>query len=213
MHRAVGTLAAQGTDQFLDIGTGIPHPPNLHEAAQAAAPRARVLYVDNDPIVLTHARALLTSTPQGVTRYLHADLRDPRAILDSPVLRDTLDLTRPVCLSLLGILHFLPDDDGPHQIVRRLVDALAPGSHLMLSQATGDFDPGTWEQVVEIHRTGGIPAQVRSKTEVTRFFDGLDLLAPGVVPVHRWNPGSGTGAHPALTDAQISVYAGVARKP
>ncbi|WP_261566957.1 SAM-dependent methyltransferase [Frankia gtarii] len=212
MVRATSYLAAEvGVRQFLDIGTGIPTSPNLHEVAQAAAPDARVVYADNDPIVLAHARALLASTPQGRTAYLDADLRDPARILTAAELRNTLDLTRPVAVSLIAILHFVPDGDAdPYAIVRLLVDALAPGSYLVLTHATGDFDPAALEMVAKYQKRG-ITAQARTRLEIARFFDGLELVEPGVQVVHRWRPDP--TAPSELTDAEVSIYGALARKP
>lgn len=215
LRRAVHYLAAEaGIRQFLDIGTGLPTSPNVHEVAQAVAPDARIVYVDNDPIVLTHARALLTSSPAGRTRYIDADLRDVDAILDSPELRETLDLDRPVALLLIAILHFIGDDDDPAGIVSRLLDALPPGSHLALSHLTGDYDPGAWAGVAAVYRKSGVTMQVRSKPEIERFFHGLELVEPGVQSLPRWRPEPvGVGSADAVTDAQVSVYGGIARKP
>jgi hypothetical protein len=209
MIRATRFLAGdRGIRQFLDIGTGIPTSPNLHEVVQEIAPDTRVVYVDNDPIVLTHARALLTSSPAGRTAYLDADLRDPGRILDSPELTETLDLTRPVALSLISIFPFIPDSDGPLDILRTLLDALPAGSYLALTHATADFDPA-FEASASAYRNRRIPNQLRSRAEVERLFLDLDVLPPGVDLVHRWLPDP---AHANLTDADVSVYGGIARK-
>ncbi|MBL7489724.1 SAM-dependent methyltransferase [Frankia sp. AgB1.9] len=222
LRRAIRFLAAEaGVDQFLDIGTGIPTSPNLHEVAQQITPRARVLYVDNDPIVLAHARALLTSHPEGATAYLDANLLDPGRILDSDEVRDTLDLTRPVGLSLIAVLHFLPDDTDPHGIVATLLDALPPGSYLTITHATADFARAQADQAAKIYRALGIPAQTRSRDEVASFFDGLELVDPGVVVAHRWRPGVGSDvpeqpdghSEGPLTDADVSCWAAVGAKP
>jgi hypothetical protein len=210
MVRAARYLAAEaGVRQFLDIGTGLPTSPNLHEVAQGEAPEARVVYADNDPLVLTHARALLTSTSAGRTAYVEADLADPESILGCPVLADTLDLSRPVALSLIAILHFFPDEKEPYAIVSRLMDALPAGSYLMLSHATGDFDPAV-SRVADSYRAQGIAGQLRSRVEVARFFDGLELVDPGLVVAHRWRPDTMVEK---LTDAPVSIYGAVARKP
>ncbi|MFD7663509.1 SAM-dependent methyltransferase [Streptomyces sp. NPDC059788] len=209
MHRSTRWLATEaGIRQFLDIGTGIPTQPNLHQVAQEAAPDARIAYVDNDPIVLRHAEALMTSTEQGRTTYLHADVTDPQSILDDEELSTVLDLSRPVALSLNALLHFVPDAKHPYAIVQSLVDALAPGSFLALSHCTGDFLPGIWNLLVDIYAEQKIDAQVRSKEEVLRFFDGLDLVSPGVEVAHRWMPDTPT----SLKDVEVSLYAGVAMK-
>ncbi len=213
MHRATRWLAQEmGIRQFLDVGTGIPTEPNLHQVAQGVSRDARIVYADYDPIVLAHAQALLRSTPEGRTAYIQADVRDPEKILATPELRETLDLTQPVALSMIALLHFVPDEAGPYDIVSRLVDALPSGSHLVLTHCTPDFDPETWENVVRIYREGGIPAQVRSRAEFTRFFDGLELVEPGVEVPHRWRPEPGD-PFGDVTDAEVSLYVGVARKP
>jgi hypothetical protein len=222
LRRATRFLAAEaGIRQFLDIGTGIPTPPNLHEVAQQVASESRIVYVDNDPIVLVHARALLTSRPEGATAYLDADLRDPGRILRSEEVRGTLDLTRPVGLSLIAILHFLPDDTDPYGLVATLLDALPSGSYLTISHATADFAGPLADEAAEVYRARGIPAQARSRAEVAGFFDGLDLVAPGVAVAHRWRPDEAgdRAERPAgredipLTDVDVSCYAGVGRKP
>ncbi|CAL9336269.1 hypothetical protein SUDANB32_00170 [Streptomyces sp. enrichment culture] len=145
MHRAAAWLADRGVDQFLDIGTGIPTEPNLHQIVQRVVPAARIVYVDNDPVVLRHAEALLVSSPEGATEYVQADVREPGEILRHA--RDVLDLSRPVALSLIALLHFLPDDQDPQGIVRELVDALPPGSHLVLSHAASDLHSDLARQV------------------------------------------------------------------
>ncbi len=211
LRRAVQYLAEDaGIRQFLDIGTGIPTSPNVHEVAQAINPAARIVYVDNDPIVLAHARALLTSTPEGKTAYIDADLRDVNAVLGAPDLRETLDLNQPVGLLLFGVMHLLPDSDDPHAITARFLDALPSGSYLALSHLTGDFDPEAWEKVAAVAREhANATMRVRSKQDIERFFDGLQLVDPGVQPLHHWRPES----FPEVTDVQVSAYGGVARKP
>ncbi|MEV0720380.1 SAM-dependent methyltransferase [Asanoa sp. NPDC050611] len=212
LRRVVRHLAAEaGIRQFLDIGTGIPTSPNVHEVAQAVTPEARVVYVDNDPMVLAHARALLSGSVQGRTEYLDADLRDVDKLLASPALRATIDLDQPVGLLLIAIMHFVGDDDDPYAIVARLLDALPSGSYLALSHLTGDFDPAAWEGVAAVYRRSGVTMQVRAKPAIERFFDGLDLVDPGVQVLPAWRPDAGAGAPP--TDTQVSVYGGLARKP
>jgi SAM-dependent methyltransferase len=211
LRRVVTHLAAEcGVRQFLDIGTGIPTSPNVHEVAQAVAPDARIVYVDNDPIVLAHARALTAGTPQGRTEYLDADLRDVERILGAPGLRATLDLRRPVALMLVAVLHFVEDCDKPHDLVRGLLDALPPGSYLALSHLTGDFDPAAWERVSAVYARDGVVMRVRSRDEIAAFFDGLDLLDPGLSVVTRWRPDAEVDRR--ATDTQVSVYGGVALK-
>lgn len=192
-----------GIRQFLDVGTGLPTSPNLHEAAQQIAPECRILYVDNDPIVLAHARALLTSSPEGTTAYLDADLRDPEAILDSPEFRATVDLGKPTALTLIAIMQMFEDEDEAHHLVRRLLEPLAPGS--VLAMTIVPDDPEVAAGSAE-YRAQGLPMKVRGKAEAERFFDGLDLVAPGVTRSTLWRP-----EHPGT--GENHMYAGVAVKP
>ncbi|MEU6535287.1 SAM-dependent methyltransferase [Streptomyces sp. NPDC047000] len=207
MNRACRLLAERGIRQFLDIGTGIPTAPNLHQVVQEIAPGARVVYVDNDPIVLRHAEALLRSTPDGVTRYIEADAREPGRIIEEA--RKVLDFEQPIALSMVALLHFLSDEHRPHDLVKGFLAALPPGSHLVLSHVTGDFAPETWDKIVGIYRDSGVPAQVRSRAEFARFFEGLELLEPGVQVATDWYPEPGRGPH----DGRVPLYVGVARKP
>ncbi|MFF5854062.1 SAM-dependent methyltransferase [Streptomyces sp. NPDC012751] len=210
MHRATRWLAAQGVRQFLDIGTGIPTEPNLHQVAQQVAPDARVVYCDNDPIVLAHAAALLRSAPQGVTEYLQADVRDPDAIIEGA--GRILDLGRPVALSLVALLHFITDEDGAHDLVSRLLAALPSGSHLMMTHATADFTPEESAAATEKLKAAGITLALRSREAFTRFFAGLELIDPGVEVVHQWHPELGEPV-PGQDDGVIPGYGAVARKP
>jgi SAM-dependent methyltransferase len=210
MQRAVRTLTEDyGVRQFLDIGAGIPASPNMHEIAQQIAPETRVAYVDNDPIVLTHARALMSSTPEGATCFLDADFRDPKSIIDNPRLREVIDFTQPVALSLIAILHFVRDSEDPQGLVRQYMDALTPGSFLVLTVFTGDNDPVRVAGVSHEYNARGIPLQVRDKAETEAFFEGYDLLDPGVALVHRWRPDANAAA---IRDQDIAMYAGVAVK-
>ena len=209
LARAVRYLAEEaGIRQFLDIGTGIPTANNTHEVAQEAAADARVVYVDNDAMVLAHARALLTSVPEDVTTYLDADLREPDEILAGAA--RLLDFGQPVAVLLIGILQLIPDVDDPYGIVARLVDAVAPGSWLAVYHPASDIDQDrVGEAVRRVNaRTAG-STTLRSHAEITRFFDGLRLLEPGLVQVHQWQPGS------VIPDVgePIAAYAGLARKP
>ncbi|WP_433203150.1 SAM-dependent methyltransferase [Dactylosporangium sp. CS-047395] len=204
LARTVKFLAEAGVRQFLDIGTGLPTSPNVHEIAQGIAPESRIVYVDNDPIVLTHARALLTSAPEGRTAYVDATLQEIKGEF-----WEHLDRDRPVALLLFAILHFVDDDDEPYELVRRLMAALPSGSYLVLSHITADFEPEEWGRFAAIMRAQGITTRLRDKAEVTRFFDGLELVDPGVVPILQWRP----DATAPLTDAQAALYGGVARKP
>jgi len=213
LGRAVRYLAGEaGISQFLDIGTGVPTSPNVHEIAQGIEPRARIVYVDNDPIVLAQARALLTTGPEGRTAYIDADLRDIDAILGSADLQRTLDLSKPVGLLLIAVMHFIPDEDDPWTLAARLLAALPSGSYLALSHLTGDFDPAAWAGVVAVYRRSGVTMQVRPKPDVERFFAGLDLIDPGVVSLPQWRPDPSDVGRPP-SDAAVSVYGGVARKP
>jgi len=205
LARAVRHLADEaGVRQFLDVGTGLPTVDNTHEIAQQAAPDARVVYVDNDPLVLVHAHALLTSTPQGVTDYLDADLHDPDAILEGAA--RTLDFTRPVGLMMLGILGHVPDDELARSLVRRLLAALPSGSFLTLSDGT-DVSQARQAAHRRYNSSGADPYHLRSPERLERFFDGLELLEPGVVPVTQWRPEN--SPFPAAT---VTTYGGVGRK-
>ncbi|MGW2518535.1 SAM-dependent methyltransferase [Streptomyces sp. NPDC001617] len=210
MQRAARYLAEQGIDQFLDIGTGIPTSPNLHEVAQEVIPSARVVYVDNDPIVLAHAGARLTGTPQGRIAYLHADMHDPDAVFGSAELNDTLDLGRPVGLSIIAVLQFVLDDEKAYDLVRRYLRPLAPGSFLALSTVTTDSSPKPIGSVVAEYTKRGMPARNRTKDEVQPFFDGLRLVEPGVTLVHQWKPLPGTEGD--VKDSDVAMYGGVALK-
>ena len=210
LRRAVRWLAAEaGVRQFLDIGTGIPTTGNVHEVAQEVAPKARVLYVDNDPIVLAHARALVPGTNSGAVEFILADLRQPEAILADPAVTRTLDLGQPVGLVLVGIVHHLRDADDPRRILAALLDPLASGSYLVLSQSSGDFDPEAMARLAAVSEQGGIPNVPRSLADTERFFTGLELVEPGLVPLAAWRPDPGTGADPR----GVYAYGGVARKP
>jgi S-adenosyl methyltransferase len=208
LARAVRYLAEQeGIRQFLDIGTGLPTANNTHEVAQAAAPAARVVYVDNDPMVLAHARALLASTPEGATAYLDADLREPAAILAGAA--DLLDFRQPVAILLIGILQLIPDADDPHAIVARLARAVPSGSWLAVYHPASDIDQErVAEAVRRVNARSAGSTTLRTHAQVARFFDGLQLLEPGLVQVHRWRPGSAAPDN----GEQIAAYAGLARK-
>jgi O-methyltransferase involved in polyketide biosynthesis len=211
LGRAVRYLAAErGIRQFLDIGAGLPAAGNVHEVAQRTAPESRVVYVDRDPMVIAHARALLTSRPEGRAGYVQADLRDPEAILGDPVTRETIDFNQPVALILAAVLHHVQDEDDPGKIVAALVDALPLGSFVVASHATGEHDRAGWAAVERGYRAAGMPAQLRDSDEFARLaFAGLEMVPPGVVPVSEWRPDSG-GPRPA--PAEVSVYGGAACK-
>jgi SAM-dependent methyltransferase len=210
LGRAVRYLARDaGVRQFLDIGTGIPSAGNVHDVAQEIAPESRVLYVDNDPIMLAHARALMSGTSQGSVAFIQADLREPETILGDPAVAGTLDLAEPDGLVLNGVMHHLRDDDDPCRIVATLVDALAPGSYLVLSQSTPDFDPDAMGALAAASEQGGIPNVPRSLADTEPFFAGLKLVEPGLVPMATWRPDPGTEQDPR----SVYAYGGVARKP
>ncbi|UED88544.1 SAM-dependent methyltransferase [Streptomyces profundus] len=218
MRRAVRFLVAEcRITQFLDVGSGVPAAPNLHEIAQAQEPSSRVAYVDTDPIVLAYADSLLTSSREGRTACLAADLTEPAAVFAALEKDGCLDLARPVGLSLHAVLHFVTDAQDPYAVVDGLLARLAPGSYLSVSHCTGDFAAEPWREVMDLYRGWGTPTQVRSRAAVLRFFDGLELVDPGLVVAHRWRPepvgGPGLVGGPELVaDAHASLYAGVARK-
>ena len=206
LGRAVRYLAGEaGIRQFLDIGTGIPTASNTHEVAQEEAPTARVVYVDNDPVVLTHARALLTSGPEGVTDYVDADLRDTERILAQAA--ETLDFSAPLAVMLVSVLHVIPDRDDPPAIVARLMDAAAPGSFLCISHPASDIDPAAAEAASRYNALAGQPARLRDRADVEHFFDGLELVEPGVVPLPQWRPRTEPEAR-----TRAAAWGGVARK-
>jgi hypothetical protein len=209
LARAVHFLVTEaGIRQFLDIGTGLPSANNTHQVAQAAAPESRVVYVDNDPIVLNHARALLTSSPEGRTAYIDADLRDTGPILERAA--DVLDFGQPVAVMLLGILQGIPDQEEPGAIIARLMDAVPSGSYLALTQIAGDVAADEVAKGVQRYNDqAAAPVAARTHGEVGRFFSGLDLVEPGVVQVHRWRAGAGDVG----SGRNLAIYAGVGRKP
>jgi hypothetical protein len=210
LGRAVRYLAGEArVRQFLDIGTGIPNGDNVHAVAQKTAPTSRIVYVDNDPVVLAHAHTLLQSTPKGVTAFLHGDLRDPDDIVSEAAA--TLDFTKPVAVMLVAILHFLDDEDGPYDIATRLMEAMSPGSYLVISHGAADIDA---ENMAEIARRLSERSREtfvwRSWPDVSRFFDGLELVEPGLVPVDQWRPDD---QPPSGVDRAVPFYGGIGRKP
>ncbi|WP_051580838.1 SAM-dependent methyltransferase [Pseudonocardia acaciae] len=211
MHRVGRFLAAErGIRQFLDIGTGIPTQPNLHEIVQEVAPDAHIVYVDNDPIVLAHARALMTSTPEGRTAYISADMREPEAILGAKELRETLDMSRPVGLMLIGMLHFIEDDDEAFEVVRRVVDVLPSGSFFAATIATDEFAPEPLAKLREQYYAHGETLTWRTKDQAHQFFEGFELEEPGLVQMHKWRPDSVDIGE--IDDADICMYGAVGRK-
>ncbi|WP_051971267.1 SAM-dependent methyltransferase [Kitasatospora azatica] len=208
LQRAVRFVADQGIDQFLDIGTGIPTAGNTHEVAQQVAPQARVVYIDNDPIVLAHARALMAGPGHGATSVIQADLRDPAEILADPRVREALDFDRPIALMLVAVLHFVDEEQDPYGIVATLLDALAPGSYLILSHATADFDPpARAEAGKEIYRKATAQVSPRTREQLERLVAGLELAEPGLVVLPKWRPESAEAA-----EVWAPGYAAVGRK-
>jgi hypothetical protein len=212
LGRAVRYLTAEaGIRQFLDIGTGLPTTNNVHEVAQEVDPSAHVVYVDNDPLVLTHARALLTSAPEGRTAYIHADLRDPAAILSHPDTQAVLNFGQPVALMLVAILHFMPDEFKPAEAIATLVDALPPGSYVVASHLTTEHDPAATSAGQQTMREAGMTMQKRDSDDFADLaFTGLELVPPGVVLVSEWRP---AGLGPRPLPSEVNCYGGVARKP
>ncbi len=209
LARAVRHLVAEaGIRQFLDIGTGIPTANNVHEVAQSIAPEARVLYVDIDPIVLAHARALMKGTAEGRTAFVIGDLRRPGDILADPVLAQTLDGGQPVALMLVGILHHLRDSDDPYGVVATLVEWLPSGSYLAIAAPASDFDAEAMAQTASTAERSGIPYVARNQAEMLRFFTGLELVEPGVAPILGWRPDADTSPD---VDS-VYGWAGVGRK-
>jgi hypothetical protein len=202
-------LAGEGQiRQFLDVGTGLPTADNTHEVAQAAAPASRIVYVDNDPLVLAHARALLTSSPQGATDYIDADVHDPQAILEAAA--STLDFTRPIAVILSGIINFVIDDAEAHAVVNQLVGTVPSGSYLLISHPTTEVNgPAVEESMRQWNESGAAPIRTRTLEEIRGFFDGLELLDPGLVTCTAWRPDP---QHPGITEV-VSEFVAVGRKP
>ena len=209
LQRAVRHLVAEaGIRQFLDIGTGLPTADNTHEVAQSLAPESRIVYADNDPLVLAHARALLTSTPQGATDYIDADARDTEAIL-APA-RATLDFDRPIAVMLLGVLNFLGDDNEAAGVVRRLLDAVPSGSYLAIAHPTVEVKPEeSRAAAAQWNETATPPITLRTRAQLETWFEGLNLLTPGVVTCTKWRPEPGD----PTADTDVYQFCGVAQKP
>ena len=206
LARAIGYLVTEaGVGQFLDIGTGLPTADNTHEIAQRLNPASRIVYVDNDPLVLAHARALLTSTPEGVTDYIDADLHDPDTILDAAA--KILDFSEPIAVILSGIMGHIADDEGPHAIVSRLMDRLPSASYLMLQDGT-TVSQANADALEDYNESGAIAYHLRAPEEIVRYFDGLDVVEPGVIPIQQWRP-AGASAEPL---ADVNTFGGIGRK-
>jgi hypothetical protein len=195
--------AERGIRQFLDIGTGLPTADNTHDVAQRVEPTARIVYADYDPVVLTHATALLTSSPEGKTDYIQADVRDPHTILSAA--RRTLDFSVPVAVMLIEVMHFVPDSDKPHEVVRRLMEPLPSGSYLVMAHAASDIGPGMAAGAERYNERVSADITPRDRGQVTQFFDGLEMVGPGVVPIAQWSG--------ADSDRGLQAYCGVGKKP
>ncbi|MER7455936.1 SAM-dependent methyltransferase [Micromonospora sp. NPDC126480] len=208
LTRAVRHLAQQGIRQFIDLGSGIPTVGNVHEIARTIEPDARVVYVDIDPVAVAHSRAILADAPHTVV--LHADVRKPDAILDDPALRGLIDLDRPVGLLVVALMHFIPDSDDPHQLVGRYREALSPGSHLVLSHFSNEGDPEQVDGLLRLSRATPTPLALRPRAAVTRFFDGLELVEPGVVYLPEWRPEE--PLDPGDRPERYNDFCGVGRK-
>ncbi|MEU6580116.1 SAM-dependent methyltransferase [Nocardia sp. NPDC046763] len=215
MHRAIRHVAQAGIRQFLDIGTGLPTAPNLHQIAQAVAPDARVIYTDNDPLVLAHSRALMFGTDEGRIAYVLADVADPQSILGAEEVRATLDFTEPIALCLIALLHFVSDEYA-YPAVRMLVDALPAGSYVIGSHAAADLNPEGSARLAAVCNANGVALVLRDREQVLRFFDELDFLAPGLTTPHRWRPDPAciNLSEQALAerDRDVMQHAAVARK-
>ena len=212
LRRAVQYVTRQGITQFIDIGSGIPTAGNVHEVAQRANPAARVVYVDNDPVAVTHSRAILADTDGAVV--IQADLRSPESIFDDAVVHDLLELDKPVALLLVAVLHFVPDQDDPYALVAQMVDRLAPGSYLVLSHASSDGQPELAASHQELYQRTPTPMTMRTGTQIERFFGGVRLISPGLVPIPAWRPDDEASAGPAEpadehAGARMVGYAGV----
>ncbi len=209
LGRVVRYLADEaGVRQFLDIGTGLPTADNTHQVAQRVAPESRIVYVDNDPLVLAHARALLTSTPEGTTDYIHADMHDPGEIIAGA--RQTLDFDRPIAITMLGVLWHVMDDDDAYAIVNRLVQAMPSGSYLAINHPTLEVTGEKMATAIRYwNQYGKPPGTHRTPDQIARFFDGLELVEPGVVSITRWRPDDTSSGEPA----EIDQFGAVGRKP
>lgn len=216
LHRAARTVADLGITQFLDLGAGLPTVDNTHTVVQRINPDNRVVYVDYDPIVLVHGRALLEGS--GPTRVVQADIRDPEAILEHPEVTELIDFSRPVCVLGVAVMHFFSDEENPHAMVARLRDEMAPGSYLVLSHITGEGTAESDKVLAVMRQMMKDPPTFRPYAEVVRFFDGFELLDPGVVPVPLWRPEDPAADYPQWRapgdeEQPFWIYAGVGRKP
>lgn len=208
LGRAVRHLVASGVTQFLDIGTGIPTQDNTHQVAQQADPSARIVYVDNDPMVMAHARALMSSRDEGSTAYIEADLREPESILSHPRFLATIDPSQPFAILLVAVLMFVTEAEDPRGLVRRLADAAPSGSHLVISHVSQDLlSPEAVERTLNVYGGASATMTMRTHEEITGLFEGFELIDPGVAKVYDWRPDG------PIPDRPTAVYAGVGRKP
>jgi hypothetical protein len=212
MRRAVRHAAERGIRQFVDIGTGIPTSPNTHEVAHSVAPGARVVYVDNDPIVSAHAGARLSGSGQDATGFILADARDPKSVLDHPVLGELIDFDQPVAVMFIAMLHFIGDHEDPYGMVGAFTGRLAPGSVLILSHGTKDFEEYVRPGADRAYSNATARTNARTGAEIRRFFDGFELVEPGLVAAPLWRPDPGPGAAPAADLARLPLYGAVGVK-
>jgi trans-aconitate methyltransferase len=204
----VHELSTAGIRQFLDIGTGLPTADNTHDVAQRAAPESRIVYVDHDPVVISHAQALLTSSREGKTDYIQADLRDWKTI--SADAQRTLDFSRPVAVLLIAVLHFILDAEDPHRLISEMMADLAPGSYLVIAHAASDIEAGTAAAMARSYNaSSSLTITPRDRTSVARFFDGLEMTGPGLLPLAQW----WGSTRPSAAGSGLSCYCGIARKP
>lgn len=207
LRRAVRFLTEAGIRQFVDIGTGLPTQENTHEVAQKIAPDARVAYIDNDPIVLAHARVLMADQDHGRTVFIHADAREPGKLLADPELTEVIDFTQPVAVLLIGILHFMPDSENPAELIGNLLDAVPAGSYLAISHGTPDHSPEMGDAVQAAYQASSMPCRVRTAAEVMALLEGVELVDPGLVLLAEWRPD-----RPVPANRQEITYAAVGRK-
>ena len=211
LWRAVTFLCEQGIDQFLDLGSGIPTAGNVHEASHALNPEARTVYVDSDPVAVAHSEALLADVPYA--SVLHADLRDPQAVLGDPVVNGALDFDRPIAVLLVSVLPFVPDVDDPAGIVAAYRDATVPGSYLVISHGTNDYQPEATREVENVYTRASQPGTFRSREQVLDLMPGYDLVPPGLVDAILWHPGDSEAPDPLGGDlARYSLLAAVGRR-
>jgi S-adenosyl methyltransferase len=212
LHRAVKYMAQSGIDQFLDLGSGIPTVGNVHEIARSVRPNASVVYVDSDPVAVAHSTALLAGVPR--TAVVHADLRNPDHVLSSSALTDTLDLTRPLGVLMIAVLHFVPDEDHPAEVVAAFRDATVPGSHLAITHATSDYQPEVARRAEAVYTRASHPIVYRTRQEILGLMPGYELVEPGLADLIRWRPDPSEGPDPlGGDDARYSGYAAVGRRP